>query len=115
MAVGGDRMRTKVSKTMAKTLNQELKNREFTNIDSFIYDDEIGMSMYSQFIDYDTFDHENDWDIETSRFKAIRVNYKPDCYACDRYITTNDLIDAARAADCDYTAFMNEIFNRYEC
>ena len=107
-------MKTKVSKTMVKTLNKELKSRDFTNIDKFIYDDTLDYDMYYHFVDSNTFEHENDYDIEDSRFKVITIVYKPECYSNNRYITTNDLIDAARHANCDYTAFINEIFNMYE-
>ena len=107
-------MKTKVSKTMVKTLNKELKKRDFTNIDEFIYDNTLDENMYYLFVDNNIFNHGNDYNEKTRTFKAINIKYRHGCCANAVYITTNDLIDIAKKTHCDYEKFINEIFNTYE-
>lgn len=107
-------MKTKVSKAMVKTLNKELKSRDFTNIDKFTYDDTLDENMYYLFVDDNIYNHGNDYNVDTRKFKVIHITYKHGCYAYGNYITTNDLIDIAKKTHCDYEKFINEIFNKYE-
>ena len=110
-------MRTQVSKTMCKALNDALKDRIkndiFTNIFHFDYD-ELTENQYHMFVDYDLFMHGNDFNPENNTFKVIRITYNEDCFSTDRFITTNDLIRCVKTYGNIYHDFINGIFYMFE-
>ncbi len=112
-------MNVKVTKTMTTALNKELKARKkdgiYTSIYTFDYDDTLTTNMYSTFVDdpfnaYDNGDYKHD----TNTFKTIRVIYNDDCYAVDRYITTDDLLICFNHSDKTYDGFIKAVFDDFE-
>ncbi|MBO5948922.1 hypothetical protein J6Q66_08825 [bacterium] len=77
-------MKVKATKTFAKFLNDNIKGVEIKKI-------ELTERFFGACVDFDTFDHEIDFDYKTNRFNVIVVNYPSNFYAVPTYLTTKDL------------------------
>jgi len=82
-------MKTIVSRPMAAAL------RSFCSDYSVSYH-EISREEYSRRVDYDIFNHENDFLPKSGKMKVIKIEYPQDFYAMPTYITTNDLCKAGK-------------------
>lgn len=113
-------MNVKITKTMVTALNKELKARKkngvYTSIYTFDYDDTLTPKMYETFVNDDLFKalDNGDFDASKSAFKTIRVIYNDDCYAVNRYITTDDLIKCFNHSDKTYDGFLEAVFDNFE-
>lgn len=87
-------MKVQATKTMAKLLNNKIPR---IHIDHY----KFSPAYYQAKVDYDIFDHDNDYDINTNTYRTISVTYPYDYYAQQKYITTNDLIKIFN--NCDKT------------
>lgn len=82
-------MKVKVTNTMARALTNHARNNnhpyKFTVIN-------CGQRDYSIHIGdpFTAFDY-GDYSVKTGLFKAIRVDYSPECYALPAYLTTEYL------------------------
>lgn len=52
-------------------------------------------------------DHENDFDYINNTYNVIKITYPDNYYACDRYITTNDLLKVFRGSDKTLAGFID--------
>lgn len=101
-------MQCKVTKVMAKTLQKYIKKYQFEYI-------EMSAEQYELYVGYDLLEHENDFDWNKGRFKVIRVIYPLEYYACDSYLTTNDLVRLAKQGeDLSINTFMKNVFHEIE-
>jgi hypothetical protein len=78
-------MKLKATNTLAKFLNENIKGVEIKKI-------ELTQNNYRAYVDFDIFDHENDYNINNNTFNVLVVNYPSNYYAMPTYLTTNDLI-----------------------
>ena len=74
----------------------------------------MSIKAYEYRVDYNALEHENDYNYETLQFKALRIAYKSEFYACDRYLTTNDLVRIFRNSDKTYEGFKSELLECLE-
>ena len=83
------KIKVKVSKRMASELNEALK--ENYCIES-IYYAESSREYYERNVRSFYYDHYNlDYDYNKNKYKFLVVEYKDDCFAMNKYITTYDL------------------------
>ena len=101
-------MRVKVTKKMASVLAKEFKDYTIEYTEKSTRD-------YEWSVDIDSFNHENDYDFLKDRFKVIKVIYPADYYACNKYLTTNDLLKCFKKSDKTYNGFIAEVKNEIEC
>lgn len=78
-------MKLKATKTLANELNKMIDNCN-------IYGVRMREREYALRVDFDTYKHDNDFDCKTNTFGVIVVEYPSNYYACNKYITTNDLV-----------------------
>ena len=78
-------MKIKTSKTLANILNKNIK--DFT-----IKQANLNIENFKNFVDFDILEHENDYNYNNNTFSVFIVQYPNNYYACDKYITTNDLV-----------------------
>lgn len=103
-------MKVKVTNVMVRFLNAHLSGKNYT-----FYLEKLTPEQYERYVDYDLFKHENDFNIKTSKLNVIRVVYPEEFYACDRYLTTNDLIKCFH--NCKQktaSEFINKVFYSIE-
>lgn len=79
-------MKVKVTKTMTKFLQQQLKSEKL-----LITHEKLNQNYYRVYVDYNLIDHIDDYNYDTQLFSVIRINYPAECYALCRYLTTRDL------------------------
>ena len=101
-------MVVKVTKKMASVLAKEFKDYE-------IEYQEMTEQAYRYCVDFDSFNHENDYNFLTNKFKVITVEYPADYYACNKYLTTNDLLKCFKKSDKTYNGFIAEVKDEIEC
>ena len=83
-------MQIKVTKTFASFINQTAKtlcfkaHAEFVTMNMDNYRMLVGEPLDAMF--------NGDYDSSIGVFKAIRVSYPDEYYACDRYLTTNEIV-----------------------
>ena len=98
-------MIVKVSKVMAKFLNENLN---LNCVESVSYG-ECDVKTYERYIDMDYWKQEADYLINKNKFKYLQVNYKDECYASPTYLNTNDLIKAIRRSDRTAQGFCQKV------
>ena len=103
------KVRCKVTKVMAKTLQKEFKNYR-------IQYEEMGLDDFKRFVRVDYLDYlDDDYNWDKERFKVIRVSYPSTYYAMDRFLTTSDLKECIRRTpNKTLEQFLNEIRNEIE-
>lgn len=101
-------MVVKVTKKMASVLAKEFKDYE-------IEYQEMTEQAYSYCVDIYSFNHDNDYNFITNKFKVIKVVYPSSYYALPKYLTTNDLLRLFLKSDKTYNGFIAEIKNEIEC
>jgi hypothetical protein len=101
-------MKVKVTNAMAKEIKKAL-----SGIAENVTFGKMNMDLYKWNVDTDLFSHEDDFDMNTNKFKVIRIDYPGDCYAIPAYVTTQDLVMIFRNSDRTYDGFFKEIRNAY--
>jgi len=82
-------MNIQVSKRFADFINQSVSNASARVV-------KIPERAYCFFTGQDAFEGEADYDYATGQFKAIQVSYPSNYFACDRYLTTRELVSEFR-------------------
>lgn len=100
-------MKVKVSNPMLKALKQAIPQYKFYLL-------ELSPHNYSMLIDYDTWNHEIDFNIAKNVFKAIQVVYPSEYYAMNRYLTTKDLSRCFKESDKTWNGFINQVLREIE-
>jgi len=90
-----------------KELKERLKGYEFEYV-------EMNEYMYEIYVDSNIRNHLEDINEKTKNFKVIRIIYPYDYYACDKYITTNDLQKCYKKALGCLNDYYNEIIKLIE-
>ena len=101
-------MVVKVSKKMAKQLQKEFKEYK-------IEYQEMTEQVYSYCVDINSFNHDNDYDFITNKFKVLKVIYPSSFYALPKYLTTNDLLRLFLKSNKTYKSFIAKVKNEIEC
>ena len=106
-------MKVKISKVMCKSIIDYLQGKkQFTGYRlSYV---ELKPNDYKYCVDYDIYNNMIDYDDKKNIFKAIKIVYPVNYYACDKYITTKELKQAYKNCDKTYNSFMQEIKNIIE-
>lgn len=78
-------MKLKATKTLANELNKMIDKYN-------IYGVRMHERDFSLRVDLDIYKHGRDFDHKTNTFGVIVVEYPNNYYACNKYITTNDLV-----------------------
>ena len=95
---------------MVRFLNAHLSGKNYT-----FYLEKLTPEQYERYVDYDLFKHENDFQANSNLFNVIRVVYPCGSYACDRWLTTNDLLKYFRTCkEKTIDAFVKSIWNAIE-
>lgn len=84
-------MKIASTKTMTDFLNKELKKQGVNDM-RFRYI-AIPQDVYRQYVNMDVWEAEynGDFNYKTGKYRAIEVKYPDEYYACNRYLTSNDL------------------------
>lgn len=82
-------MNIQVSKRFADFINQSVSNASARVV-------KIPERAYCFLTGQDPFEGEADYDCADGKFKAICVSYPSNYFACDRYLTTRELVGEFR-------------------
>jgi hypothetical protein len=105
-------MKIQATKTMAKMLNQAAKNNYciekiyFSELPPDAYYVQIRSYYYASDVDYNP---------KKGKYSFLVVEYKPECYAMDSYITTADMSDIFKKYKPEYAEDLAKyIIQEYE-
>jgi hypothetical protein len=106
-------MQVKISKVMCKSINDYLKaQKQFAGYKlKYI---ELKPNEYKYAVDYDIYENVIDYDNNKNMFKTIEIEYPANYYACNKYLTTNELKQAYKNCDKTYNSFMQAVANIIE-
>ena len=108
-------MKVKVSKVMLNEMIKWFKGKKEFNGYGFWYC-EMTPEQYEYCVDYrGVWENEIDYDYAKNKVKVLAISYPEDYYACDKYLTTKDLLKCFRNSDKTLNGFMQEIANEIEC
>lgn len=104
-------MKAKVTKTLANWLNEKLKNTgykaKYEELTPQQYDWNVGDTSM------DTLEY--DYNFSTGKYKVIKIIYPDDYYACNAYLTTQNLIDCIKhTKNHTENEFFDNIWGRIE-
>lgn len=103
-------MQVKVSKVMAKFLNENLlKSKGYKAVFQ-----EFTPDQYSLYVSYNIMDNENDYNYNSGKMKSIKIVYPDDYYAVPRFLTTNDLVKIFKNSDKTVSGFLVQLWNEIE-
>lgn len=103
-------MKIKATKAMANFLKKSVNLECVHSIKLLAMDAE----EYKSYVDFDMLAHIDDYDYGTLKFKVIQVNYKIECYAIPKYLTTKDLLRCYKHSNGTAEDFVNEICKEIE-
>ena len=104
-------MKLKTSKVMAKMLNEKIKD---FGLDYKITQKQITLEQFKLYVDFDFWEHENDYNSSNQKFNVLEIEYPLDYYACNRYLTTNDLIKIYKDSNKTFNGFLDSFKNYVE-
>lgn len=96
------KIKVKVTNTTAKLIKKALPQCKIDLV-------KLSENEFKWLVDYDIWRNEKDYSIEDGKFKAIRIIYPQEYYACDKYITTRDLEYAFKQSDKTLNGFIDEL------
>lgn len=102
-------MRVKATNVMAKFLSEKLKDMGYE-----IYFTKMSERAYRLSVDIDYFEHDEDFDYKNEKYGVIVVEYPPEYYACNEYLTTKDLVKLFRDSDKTVDGFIANVKNEIE-
>ena len=76
--------------------------------------EKMNQEIYRTRVNYDLFSALQDLDNRTGRIKVFRIEYPAEFYACDRYISTNELNQIFRRSNRTMDGFIESIRNECE-
>ena len=100
-------MKVKATKVMAEMLNKKFKEH---NDGYDVSLEKMSERRFSVNVDLNSFDHDDDYDYKTGQFNVICVMYPLDYYACNRYLTTKDLVRAFQKSDKTLDGFAEAVY-----
>ena len=104
-------MKLKTSKIMAKMLNEKIKD---FGLDYKITQKQITLEQFRLYVDFDIWEHENDYNSSNQKFNVLEIEYPLDYYACNKYLTTNDLIKIYKDSNKTFNGFLDSFKNYVE-
>lgn len=104
-------MKLKTSKVMAEMLNKEIKKM---GLDYNITQIRLTPQQFEYYVNIDSYNNENDYNYITNKFNVIQIEYPLNYYACNKYITTNDLIKIYDKSNKTFNGFLQEFKNYVE-
>ena len=96
---------------MAKMLNEKIKD---FGLDYKITQKQITLEQFKLYVDFDFWEHENDYNSSNQKFNVLEIEYPLDYYACNRYLTTNDLIKIYKDSNKTFNGFLDSFKNYVE-
>lgn len=108
-------MKVKATKKICHELLKAAKKADYTSIQD-VFIDTAKPDFYARYVDDDLFhalDY-GDYDASTGLIKFIKVVYKEDCYAVNRYFTTYDLVKEFNHSDKTTAGFINQCLSLME-
>lgn len=103
-------IKIKVTGTMVKMLKKALPEYDFRLV-------KMTRREYATQVHYDEYTAHDygDYDYADDIYKAIKVTYPAEYYACTNYITTKELLDVVKEYDVkDSNDLINALKNAYE-
>ncbi len=101
-------MQVKATKVLAKELNKRIGKYNIECV-------KMTERQYRNYVDIDFWSHENDYNCVDNTYSVIVVEYPSNYYACNNYLTTNDLLRVFRKLqDKTLDNFARAIFNEIE-
>lgn len=98
-------MQIKTTQKFAKTMQTQLKK-----IDKFknykITLEKLTQNQFEYYVDCYSLHGFEDYDFTTGKFKVIKIVYPLDYYACDKYLTTSDLIQIYNKSDKTFEGYI---------
>lgn len=106
-------MKLTTTKKLANILNKEIKNNEKTK-NYKISRVEMSERTFSNWVDINIFDNEIDFDYINNKYNVIQVEYPPEYYAVNEYITTKDLTKIYKASNKTWAGFIAKFIEYIE-
>lgn len=100
-------MKLKCTKTLANELNKNIKDYEISLI-------KLSENEFTWYVDIDKYKHEIDFDYKTNKYNVLCVYYPNNYYACNKYITTNELSEIFNKCDKTLNGFIKAFFEYVE-
>lgn len=105
-------MKIKATKTMATALNKAMKNSKLSGYKVSL--EKFTERQFSLYVDIDSYKHDADYNLEDGTFNVLKIAYPQDYYACNRYLTTRDLVNIYKHSDKTYDGFMQQVIESIE-
>ena len=97
-------MKVKTSNTMVSFIKKNIKIKDIDRV----YLKKINYGVYQWYCNYNA-NCNLDYDYKTNLYKVIVITYKDNCYACDKYLTTTDLINFYKMSNKTTQGFIDEL------
>lgn len=97
-------MKIKTTNQMVNFIKKNIKVKEIKTI----YLKKVNYGLYKYLTSIYS-DDNLDYDYTTNQYKIIAVEYQDNCYACNKYLTTTDLINFYKASNKTVDGFIAEI------
>lgn len=103
-------MQVKTSNVMAKLLKTKLKSLKCIEN---VYLKQLTANVYSMYCSYNS-NPDYDFNYNTGLYNVIVIEYKYNCYAENRFLTTSDLIRCYKKSNGTLEDFIQEVKNEVE-
>lgn len=97
-------MKVRTTNQMVKFIKKNIKIKDIARV----YLTKINYATYQWYCNYNA-NCNLDYDPKSNQYKVIVIEYKDECYACDKFLTTTDLIDFFKRSDKSATGFINQL------
>lgn len=104
-------MKVAPTKVMAKELAKYFKDKKI--IESIDYE-EMSLDKWRWYVNSFEFPTEYDVNPRNGNYRAIRITYNYECYACPRYLDFNTLNRLAQNCNRSFDTFMKNVWKEIE-
>lgn len=96
------KLNIKITNPMVKALKKIMPDYKITLV-------KLTQEQYGYLVDYNVWRNEVDYNWNTRMFKAIRIIYPSEYYACDKYLTTRDLLFCFKQSNGSLKSFLEQV------
>lgn len=96
------KIKIKVTNTMTKLIKKALPQYRVELV-------KLSQEEFKWYVDFNIWSNEVDFCYNDYKFKAIRIIYPPEWYACDKYLTTKDLEYNFKQSDKTLNGFIEQV------
>ena len=96
------KIKIKVTNTMTKLIKKALPQCRVDLV-------KLSQEEFKWYVDLNIWSNEVDFSYTDYKFKAIRIIYPPEWYACDKYLTTKDLEYNFKQSDKTLNGFIEQV------